>query len=362
MLADFRIAARSLAKSPGFTGAAVAALALGIGANTTIFSGINSMLLNPGGVDRPERVVGIRAKYDKLNLKSISLSLTDYDDIRKAKHLFAAAAVAGGNEFSYLAGGVPERLFGARVSPQWFDVFGARPLHGRLFRDEEDQPKANYVVVLSYGTWQRLFGGRLDALGQKIDLNRESYEIIGVMPPEFRVPAIANFWYPAGFAAEEYGPRNRFNESWNVMARLQPGVTFDQANAAVKTLAWRNLTPDQRTYAESSQWGMFAITWTEQVVGEARLAMLVLIGAVAFVLLIACSNIAGLLLARASGKAREIAVRSALGAGRFRIIREALAESLLLAAGGAVAGLALAYAGLRALVAIAPPELYADRI
>lgn len=362
MLHDLRIAARTLSKAPGFAVTAVAALALGIGANTAIFSTINSLMLNPAGISDPGGVVAIRVKYDKLNMKSISVSLTDFDDIRKASHLFKSAAVQSGSDYSFLADGVPERLMGAQVTHQWFDVFGAKPLHGRLFRVEEDQPKTNYVVVLAYPAWKKYFGGQASAIGKKINLNRELYEVVGVMPPEFRMPVTADFFTPLGLPAESFGPRNRFNESYSVFARLQPGVTFEQANAAVKATSMNNLTPDQRNYAQASDWGMFAIPFTDFTVGPMRTPLLILMGAVGFVLLIACSNIAGLLLARTSERAREIAVRAALGAGRWRLVRQGMAESVILAVAGALAGLALGFGGLRLLVAATPEQLYAERV
>ena len=356
MLSDLRIALRTLSKSPAFALTAVAALALGIGANTAIFSVVNQVLLNPAGVSNPERIVALRAKYDKLALRSIPVSVPDFADVEKSKQVFESAAVLSGGDFSYTGSGIPERLNGANVSFQWFDVFGAKPRLGRVFQPQEDKPNANHVVVLSFPAWRRVFGQDPAVLGRVIELNQQPYRIIGVMGPEFRWPADVDLWVPLGLADALYNPQNRFNENYDSVARLKPGVSFSQASALVQILTDRLKNDGTRgaTYATDSAWGMFLVPFTDYVAGDTKTPMLVLLAAVGFVLLIACSNIAGLMLARASGHAREIAVRAALGAGRWRLIRQTLAESLVLALGGAVAGLALAFVGVRALLAFAP--------
>jgi len=356
MLADLRIAFRTLSKSPAFALTGIAALALGIGANTAIFSVVNQVLLNPAGVSNPERIVALRAKYDKLALRSIPVSVPDFADVEKSKQVFESAAVLSGGDFSYTGSGIPERLNGANVSFQWFDVFGAKPRLGRVFQPQEDKPNANHVVVLSFPAWRRVFGQDPAVLGRVIELNQQPYRIIGVMGPEFRWPADVDLWVPLGLADALYNPQNRFNENYDSVARLKPGVSFSQASALVQILTDRLKNDGTRgaTYAKDSAWGMFLVPFTDYVAGNTKTPMLVLLAAVGCVLLIACSNIAGLMLARASGHAREIAVRAALGAGRWRLIRQTLAESLVLALGGAVAGLALAFVGVRALLAFAP--------
>jgi predicted permease len=356
MLSDLRITLRTLAKSPAFAFTAVCALALGIGANTAIFSVVNQVLLNPAGVSNPERIVALRVKYDKLALRSIPASVPDFADVEKSKQVFESAAVLSGGDYSYTGSGIPERLNGANVSFQWFDVFGAKPRLGRVFQPQEDKPNANHVVVLSFPAWRRVFGQDSGVLGRVIELNQQPYRIIGVMGPEFRWPADVDFWVPLGLADDLYNPQNRFNESYDSVARLKPGVSLSQARALVKILTDRlkNDGTQGAAYAKDSAWGMFLVPFTDYVAGDTKTPMLVLLAAVGFVLLIACSNIAGLMLARASGHAREIAVRAALGASRWRLIRQTLAESLVLALGGAVAGLALAFVGVRALLALAP--------
>src|SRR5579863_4684297 len=356
MTPTLRITCRTLAKSPAFSLTAIAALALGIGANTAIFSVVNQVLLNPAGVSNPERIAALRVKYDKLALKSIPVSVPDFSDVQKSTQLFESAAVLGPGDYNYTGSGMPERLQGAAVSRQWFDVFGAKPRLGRVFQPEEDQPAANHVVVLSYPAWKRLFGQDASVLGRTIELNRIPYRVIGVMGPEFRWPAATDLWVPLGLPADAYNAGNRFNENYDAVVRLRPGVTFQQASAYMRILNDRVRKESSRFggFATSSAWGMFLVPFTDYIAGDTKTPMLVLLSSVAFVLLIACSNIAGLMLARASGRSREIAVRAALGASRWNLIRQTLAESLMLSFAGAVVGLALSFAGVRGLLALAP--------
>ena len=356
---DTRLAVRTLRKTPVYTLVALATLAIGIGANTAIFSVVNQVLLDPAGVRDPGRIVAIRAKYDKLALPSISVSVPDFADVQNGKQFFESAAILGPGDFNYTGSAVPERLRGARVTYRWFDVFGARTQLGRVFEAAEDQPNANHVVVLSHAAWKRLFGQDAGVLGRTIELNQLPYRIVGVMDPEFRWPADVDLWVPLGLAANQYAEQNRFNESYQGVARLKPGTGFPEANAFVQVLTERLKNSGTRggAYAKDSAWGMFLVPFTDFIAGDTKTPMLVLLGAVGFVLLIACSNIAGLMLARASGRGREIAVRAALGAGRWDLIRQTLSESLALAFGGAVAGLGLAYAGVRGLLALAPEGL-----
>jgi predicted permease len=334
----------------------VAALAIGIGANAAIFSLVNQVLLNPAGVRNPERVLAIRARYDKLNLKSIPVSAPDFAGVRDSRQVFEHAAMLSPADFNYTGGEAPERIQGAEVTREWFDVFGARPLLGRVFTAQEDQPNSNQVTVLSYALWQRLFGGDPLVVGKAISLNDKTYRIVGVMPADFRWPREAELWAPMGLEASAFTEQNRFNESYFGFARIREGGSFAKADAWIQVLANRVKSSGTRSaaYAGDSAWGMFGVPLTDYVAGETKKPLLILLGAVGFVLLIACSNIAGLMLARTAGRVREIAVRVAMGAGRWRLMRQTMAESALLAAGGAAAGLALAYAGVQALLALAP--------
>jgi predicted permease len=356
---DSRYALRTLLKTPGYTAVAIATLALGIGANTAIFSVVNQVLLNPAGISHPERIVSLRVRYDKLALHNIGVSIPDFADVLHSTQQFESAALIDQNDFNYTGSTVPERLQGASVTWRWFDVFGTKAKLGRVFRPEEDRPNANHEVVLSYAAWKRLFGQDPGVIGRSLELNQLPYRIVGVMGPEFRWPAGVDLWAPLGLPDSESTEGNRFNESYNAMARLKPGLPLAPANAFVEVLSSRvrNNGTQGGAYAKDSAWGIFLLPFTDFIAGPTKTPMLVLLGAVGFVLLIACSNIAGLMLARASGRSREIAIRAALGAGRWDLVRQSLAESLVLACGGAVVGLGVAFAGLKGLLALAPEGL-----
>jgi predicted permease len=361
MLSDIRFACRALARSRAFTLTAIGALGLAIGANTAIFSIVNQVLLNPSGVADPGRVVALRVKYDKLAMRSIPVSVPDFADVERSTAVVECAALRGNANFNYTGSGAPERLRGAPVSYRWFDVFRARPLLGRTFAPEEDRPGANHVTVLSNAAWKRLFGGDEKAIGRTMELNGQPYRVVGVMGREFRWPSRVDLWVPLGLAPAEYARDNRFNEGSEAFVRLKRGVSFGQANALVQVVSdrLRRGGGEEGKFATDAGWGMFLVPFTDYVAGDTKRPMLVLLGAVGFVLLIACSNIAGLMLARASGRARDIAVRAALGAGRWDLIRQALTESVVIAIAGAVLGLGLAYAGVRALLALAPEDAVA---
>jgi len=358
LLEDFRYALRMLLKSPGFTVVAVLTLALGIGANTAIFSVVNGLLLHPYGIPHPERLLAIRARYEKLNLKSIVISAPDYTFVRDNKQTFAAAAIETENDFNYAAGAWPLRLRGARVSWQWFDVFEARPLLGRVFAPEEDQPNADHEVVLAYGAWKSIFGGDQDIVGRSIQLNQQPYKIIGVMEQDFEWPSQTDLWAPLGLAPDAFSLDNIFNENYLAVARLEARVKPSSAAVFLKMTSQR-ISDDPRTqgYPKASGWSLFAIPFTEFVYGDVRTPLLILLGAVGLVLLIACSNVAGLLLARASARAREFAVRTALGASPWRLARQMLTESMALAFVGMALGLLIAFQAVRALLWLAPGNL-----
>ncbi len=358
LLQDLRYALRMLAKNPGFTAVAVLTLALGIGANAAIFSAVNSLLLHPAGISHAERLAAIRVRYEKLNLKSIVASAPDYTFVRDHREIFVSAAMQTDGGFNYTGGDWPLRMRGSRVTWQWFDVFDAKPLLGRVFAAEEDQPGANHEVVLSHNAWKSTFGGDANIVGRSIQLNQEPYRIIGVMGPDFLWPNPTDLWAPLGLKPEDFAIDNLFNESYSVVARLQPNVKLADATAYLN-LVTQQIWDDPRAqgYPKNSGWGIFAIPFTEFVHGDVRKPLLILLGAVGFVLLIACSNVAGLLLARALGRSKEFAVRTALGASPWRLAGQVLTEGVLLAAAGMVLGLAIAFGVLRALLALATENL-----
>jgi predicted permease len=351
-----RVAARSFAHHPAFALTAVAVLALGIGANAAVFGLVDQALFAPPGIADPARVVAVRAAYGKLNLASINLSGPDFRDVRAAREVFERAAVMEQNAMAYSGAGQPQVLQAAAVSREWFEVFGVAPAIGRTFSADEDQLDAAPAVVLGHGAWVRLFGADRGIVGRTILLDQKPHLVVGVMPAGFRWPREVEVWTPLGLPPKELTDDYRFNEHLTCVARLKAGVRFEQASARVQAIVGRvKAGGDQLgAFARDAAWSMFAQPFAEYVAGSSKTPMLVLLGAVGFVLLIACANIAGLMVARTTGRGREIAVRAALGAGRWRLLRETAAESALLAGAGTVAGLAVAVAGMRLLITSAP--------
>ena len=358
LIQDFRYALRTLAQKPAFAIVAVLTLALGIGANAAIFSVINGLFLHPTGIAHPDKLVAIRANYEKLNLRNIVVSAPDYTFVRDKKDIFAEAAIQSRMNFNFSTGNEPLLLRGAKVSWQWFNVFESRPLLGRTFTPEEDQPKADHEVVLSYHCWKALFGGDPSIVGRSILLNREPYSVIGVMSADFQWPEEADLWAPLGLKAEDFAIDNLFNENYFAVARLKEGVTLSSAESYLRVLT-NQIADDPRAqgFPRSSGWSILALPFASFVYGDVRTPLLVLFGAVAFVLLIACLNVAGLMLARASGRVTEFSVRTALGGSPWRLARQMLTESLVVAVAAALAGWLLAWLGTRLLLRLAPESL-----
>jgi len=357
---DLKHGVRALKGNPGYATVAILTLALGIGANTAIFSVINALFLHPPGIPHPERLVAVRVKYDKLGLSSIIVSAPDFAQVRDHKDVFDAAAISLETDIGLMTESGPQRLLGAQVSWQWFEVFGAKPLLGRTFVPEEDQPKANQEVVLAYDAWKRWFGGDTGVVGRTVELGEQPYKIIGVMPAEFQWPNHVDLWKPLGLPPSEYEPNNRYDENYFAVARTRPDVSYARAAAFIRVLTDQDIQHDPSgKYAQNSGWGMFLVPLADFAFGRVQTPLRVLFGAVALVLLIACANITGLLLARASGRTKEFAIRTAMGAPPWTLIRQTLAESLVLAGTGAAVGLVLAQFGIRGLLALAPEDLAA---
>ncbi len=343
---EFRYALRQLRKSPGFTAISVLTLAIGIGANIAVFSVTNAVLLNPSGIPHADGLVALRARYGTVgDLTNISISTPDFGDAADGKTIFSAAAVMQGAAFNYSRDNAnPELLNGAKVSSGYFDVFQVRPYLGRVFTAEEDQPGAGLEAVLSYGAWKKRFGSDPNIVGRTLMLNEQPYRVVGVMGRDFNWPNAAELWVPIALRPAIYHDQNnRYNEYLFGAARLMPGVTLQQANAYLDMKAQQSISSEgSNSYGRVSGWGMFAMSLTEFVGGSLRKPLTMLLIAVGMVLLIACANIAGLQMARASAKQRDLAIHVALGASQLRLIRKALIESVLLTLAGLVLGFVVA--------------------
>ncbi len=336
-------------KSPGFTIAAVSALALGIGANTAIFTVVNAVLLKPLGYPDADRIVQILLTSPEGS--GAGASIPKFQEWQRQTSIFkdVAAYDFAGPGFN-ITGDRPELIHGIHVSEGYFRVFGAPVMLGRTFTQQEDSPNGGHVVVLSYGLWQRRFGGNPKVVGQALSLGGEPYTIIGVLGRDFATDPEADIWIPFQFEPNSINQGHFFLGA----AMLKPGVTVAQANAQMK-LAYADF---RRQFPVADPKGGFAVQpLRDSIVRDARTSLLILLGAVGLVLLIACANVANLLLVRASGRKREFAIRAAMGASRARVIRQLLTESVLLAVVGGILGLALGYLGVRWLLAISPAGL-----
>ena len=356
---DFIYALRALRSAPGFALVALLTLALGIGANTAIFSVVRGVLLSPLPFPDADRVMRVwQANPGENDLRS-QVSEPDYLEWRTEAKRFASMGaywyMPGGSNSDLTGIGNPERIEGAYVTPGFFPTLGARAAIGRTLRDEETVVGNDRFIVLSHGFWQRRLGSDRGIIGRALTIDGKPFTVVGVMPPEFTFPADRiDYWMPLTIMGPDAIGRQRGSRFLDVIGRLGPGVTPAQAQDEIEAIARRisDREPDARGWS-----GATVLPAREAVVGDVRRPLLVLLGAVAFVLLITCVNIAGLLLARATARQSELAVRSALGAGRGRIVRQLVTESMVLALFGGALGLLLAYAGVRALGALGAGEL-----
>ena len=354
LIQDIRHAVRVLRKTPVFTLVVVFTLALGIGANTAMFSVVNAVLLQDLPFQDPARVVDIN-EYS--NGRPTAIAPANFVDWRRMTRSFSAMAVYRPRTFNVSTGsGEPERLAGAQTSSTFFDVLGVTPILGRQFTADDAEP-GRASVVLSYGLWQRRFGGE-PVVNRSIRLNGEPFSIVGVMPPGFNFPQDAEFWTASPHDLPPGGPgdprENRGAHYLRGVARLNPGVSLEQANAELKTITdqLRAQYPDTNTNFTTQ-----ASSLQEQLIGSARTPLLILLGAVACVLLIVIANVANLLMARATVRARELAIRAAIGANRRTLVRQLLTESLIMAVAGGVLGVLLAFWGVDLILALEPGEV-----
>jgi putative ABC transport system permease protein len=342
LMQDLRFSVRTLLKSPGFATIAVLCIAIGIGANTSIFSVVNAILLRPFPFADPDSIVGVHEIQPKNDVDKGGLSHLDYDDLRAQAASFSAVTAYTERSLTFSGDGEPERVEGTSIAWNLFPFLGVKPALGRTFHEDEDRPGAPGAVLLSHELWMRRFNGDPNVLDKTILVNAAAHTIVGVMPPRFEFPERQLAWVPlAPFVKDD--PRSERNLS--VLARLKPGTSPELARAEVKTIVERIAKQYPDTHAGWS--GSIRPLRDEFIGQETHLIVLSMLGAVICVLLIACSNVANLLLARATVRQREVAVRAAFGAGRVRIVRQFLTESVVIALLGGALGIAFAYWGIR---------------
>lgn len=357
---DIRYALRSLRKQPIFTLVAVLTLTLGIGANTAIFSLLYQVLLRPLPYAAPDRLVFVWNTYPLMGLRQAGVSIPDYLDRKSQASAIEDATLFTFRPLNLTTQGQPEQLRGLAVTPSFFTTIGRQPFIGRAFRDEDAKPGADKCVVLTHGTWTTHFGADRSIVGRDIRLNGEPYRVTGVLPADVEIPAVGvSMLVPFAFTPVQMTDDARGNEFSSMIARLRPGATIEQANGQMKAIIARNAErlPASRPFWTSSGFGGFAIPLRDQLVGDTRAPLFVLQAGVLVVLLIACANVASLLLMRATGRARELAIRATLGAGQWRLARQLLTEGVVLAVLGSAGGLALGLAGVRGLIALSTRQI-----
>ena len=352
---DLKFAIRHLLKSPGFTSIAILIMALGIGANTAIFSVVHAVLLEPLPFQDPDRLVQlwhVPPQSSFPGMTRFAVSAANFLDWQKQNQVFGAMALYSHGGYEITGHGKPETIHAGRVTSDFFSVLGVQPIYGRVFLPEEDQPGRNKELILSYKIWQSRYASDPNVIGRTVTLDGSPYVIVGVMGPKMTKPDFAEVWTPMGLTAEEAAVRGEHH--FMAIARLKPGVTVSQAQAEMNTISHRL---EQSYPADDKGWGASVISMRDDLVGDVRPALLMMLGAVGFVLLIACANVANLIFARVFSRRKEVAIRSALGVSRSRIVQPLLTESVIIAVCGGALGLGFAHFGIQLLV-----KFFADKL
>ncbi len=355
LIQNVKFGIRLLRKSPGFASIAILVMALGIGANTAIFSVVHAVLLEPlpfRDADRLVQVWHVPPQTSFPGMTRFALSAANFLDWQKQNNVFDQMALYSFTGYDITGAGKPESIVASTVSSNFFSVLGVQPLHGRVFLPEEDRPGRNHEAILSYKLWQARYASDPNVVGKPIDLDGDPYVVVGVMGPKMATPSIAQLWTPLGLSDKEAAVRGEHH--FFSIARLKPGVTLAQAQVEMNTISQRL----EKAYPEDDKgWGAVVHSLREEKVGSVRPALLMMLGAVAFVLLIACANVANLMLARTFARRKEIAIRSAVGASRSRVIQQLLSESLILSLCGGALGLLAARFGIELLL-----KFFADKL
>ena len=355
ILEDLKFAIRHLLKSPGFTAAAILIMALGIGANTAIFSVVHAVLLEPLPFHDPDRLVQIwhvPPQSSFPGMTRFAVSAANFLDWQKQNDVFSEMALYSGGGYDITGQGKPETLRVGRVTANFFSVLGVQPIHGRVFLPQEDQPGRNQEIILTYKLWQSRFASDPNVVGRTVTLDGTPYVIVGVMGPRMTKPDFAQAWTPLGLTAEETAVRGEHH--FLSIARLKPGISISRAQAEMNTISHRL---EQAYPADDKGWGATVISMREDLVGDVRTPLLMMLGAVGFVLLIACANVANLIFARVFSRKKEIAIRSALGANRRRLVQPLLTEAVMLSVCGGALGLVIAHFGIDLLL-----KFFADKL